>query len=449
MLFQSPALAQFTHLELSGESSIMFYDNFKRDLLLFLHNAPNLVMLRIYCGPIEDDGFVVYPEMLSQIQNIRFPKLVALHLSTRVTIFTQKELKVWGSQQGWPELQQLSISRVADLIPFIDRVPRLTYLHLTADLGVDMDHLSECLDFTPPNSQPLGVLDSLVYNHYIPSGANHSWSHVVPWCIIDRVKDTLIRYLSVHQPYEVLLPGYATPSGYHLRYLQGKCPKLTELAVDMDVNIDEDGRIDYLKALAAFSHLQKLVLYIHRPMNHAYWHPYDERWHFNSWADSVKAYGLITQDRPTTYANLGIEFKEIYNYADMEDNSRADNWVFKTDSVGQLWCTNAIRETWYLDNAGWHRTNAGQSEMGPMKGYIARQVLAYLEDNQLKEAIHEGRPHPRIYGRSILTVDGVKQDLGQAMENELERREKRARLVQLFGDSSFTLYDRWTSSERM
>jgi hypothetical protein len=449
--FQSPALAQLTHFELSSNSSAVFYDNFKGDLLNFLHNAPNLVTLRIYRGPIEDNGFMVYPEMLSQIQNTHFPKLVALHLSTRVTIFTQKELEVWGFQQGWPELQQLSLLRGADLIPFISRVPRLIYLHLTADQAVGMDNLSRCLTFIPPNAQPLGVLDSLVYNHYLPSDSGRSSSHVVPWCIVDKVKDTLIRYNSVHQPYEVTLPGYATPSCYQLRLLQGTCPKLTELAVDVDVNTDEHEGTDVLKSLAKFPHLEKLLLYIHRPKNHTYWHPDDTEWHFDPWAESMEAYELITQDRPTTYADLAIEFKEIYDYADMLKKRRTDDWTFRTDNYGQLWCHDDLGESWYRDNSrqDWHRFDAGQQDMDLVNAYKARQALAYLEDEQLKVVIREEKHRCSFYGRSTLMLEGVVQDPEQAMKDELERRQKRTRLVQMFGDSSFTLYDRWAGSKRM
>jgi hypothetical protein len=431
--FQSPALAQLTHFELSGESSDMFYDNFKWDLLQLLHNAPNLTTLRIYCGPIEEDDFRVYPEMLPQIQSIHFPKLSALHLSTRMTIFTRKELELWGCQQGWPELQHLTLSRAADLIPFVSQVPRLTYLHVTAHLGVGMAKLSRCLDLTSSNSRPLGALDSLVYNHFLTRNFSSSRSHVVPWLILNKVKDSLTRYHSVHQPYEVFLPGFATPSGHDLRLMQEKCPKLTDLAVDVDVNTDEYEGTEVLQAFAEFSGLAKLMLYVHRPMNHAYWSPTNPEWHFDSEADCAQAYSLIMRGCAKTHPYLVVEFKEMFDYAHVGSSRYAPSWTFWVDDTGQpLYCNTAA-----------------QPEVRPVEGYKLRQIFAHVTDRVLKDILRLERKQARFNGFRSWTVGHLKQDLEGALGVELKRRKKAAKLGNRLGDVSFTLYDRLMGKQRL
>jgi hypothetical protein len=98
--FHLPALAQLTQFDLSGESNTIFYDNFKWDLLQLLDNAPKLAKVRIHRGLIEEDRITMYPEMLHRMQTIHLPTFAALHLSTRVIIFTAQELEVWGSRYG-------------------------------------------------------------------------------------------------------------------------------------------------------------------------------------------------------------------------------------------------------------------------------------------------------------------------------------------------------------
>jgi hypothetical protein len=431
IFFQSPALAQLTQFELSGESSAIFYDNFKFDLLQFLDSTPNLANLRIHRGPIEEDGFIIYPEMLNRMQTIHLPTLVVLQLSTRVTIFTRRELEVWGSRHGWSQLQHLSISRATDLIPFISRVPQLTYLHLTADLGLGMDELAWHLDFTSLKSRPLGVLDTLIYNHFSSKGnASNPFLHVVPWSIIDKVKNTLTRYHSVHQPYEVFLPGYATPNGNDLCILRRKCPKITDLAVDVNINTSKYESFPVLQAFARFSHLQNLLVYIHRPRNHIYWHRDDTEWHFDSETECRQAYELVIRDRANGYSGLEVRIKEIVDYAHVGNTWRASN--------GDFWKEGK-------DNV--QRDTAAQPEVKAIKARELRNSFAHLNNQQLKEKYNEERLWTRCRGGPrTCVIAGVGYAIEQALKEELERREKETRLTGRYGLT--TVYDELMDMKR-
>jgi hypothetical protein len=410
---------------LTGESSDIFYDNFKWDLLQLLHNAPNLKTLRIYRGPIEEDGFMVYPEMLPQVQRTHFPKLTALHLSTRVVIFTNKELEIWGFQHGWPELRHLSICRATNLIPFISRVPQLTCLHLTADLGVDMDELSRRLDVPSPTSQPLGVLDTLVYNHFSPKGsASNPSLHIMPWSIIDKVKDTLIRYHSVHQPYEVFRPGYATPNSHDLCLLRVKCPKITDLAVDVNISTNKYESFPVLQAFATFPHLQKLLLYVHRPRFHLYRYPNNPEWYFDSKFECPQAHELIMRYSANIYPDLKVEMKEIVDYAHVGKTWRG--------SKGNFWM---VRKDIAYGNT------AAQPEVKTIKARKLRNTFAYLTPQQLERRYHTD------HGPETCVIDGIEYGLKQMLGAELQRREKEERLTSRYG--STTVYDELMGMRRM
>jgi hypothetical protein len=357
---------------------------------------------------------MMYPEMLHQMQSIHLPTLAALHLSTRVIIFTAQELEVWGSRYGWPELEHLSIFRATDLVPFICRVPRLTFLHLTADLCAGMEDIKECLLQAPSNVRPLGIMDSLVYNHFASSDVPSAWSHVVPWSIINVVKDTLTRYHAVHQPYELFLPGFVTPGGYRIRQLQQKCPNLTHLAVDVNVNLEEDQRTHLMRTFGKFNRLENLMLYMHRPMNHIC------GWHFDSEADCTEAYERITKDRHNVCADLEVNFKEMFNYAYGASRPHT-NWTF------------------WMNEAGLpqHRGNVMEPEV---KGQHGKEVFACLTDDELVQGYCEEKRQYGSLARSYI-VDGIQRCAWTVMKDEIERRQKAVKV------SSFTLYDSWTTSD--
>lgn len=111
-----------------------YHDTFKEDLVQLLRAASDLLYLRIQRRPVGNDQNKLFPELLTETHPSALPRLRSLHLTCRSTLFTRRELDLWGFQGGWSRLQHLSLCRATDLIPV-----RYSYVGVVS--GINADHL--------------------------------------------------------------------------------------------------------------------------------------------------------------------------------------------------------------------------------------------------------------------------------------------------------------------
>ncbi|KAF1848543.1 uncharacterized protein K460DRAFT_76725 [Cucurbitaria berberidis CBS 394.84] len=436
--FTSPVLEHLTSFDFSAQSNALLYDDFKGDLVDLLKSAPNLGVLRIYRGPVENDGRKFFPELLSRFRTPRLPQLEVLYLTIRSVIFTRMELNAWGVQDGWSKLQYLMLSRATDLIPFISRVPRLTYLNILADKGEGMEELTEHLE--PCTGAPLGRVRTLVYNHFMDADdqSNARIMHALPWSILDKTARTLTKYTSWHQPYEVFWPGFAMPNLFDLGLFPGKSPALTDLTLDICVLYNLWPR-EVLRQLAAFQNVRRLRLYVHQPMQPGLDNFLVDMLHQNGWhpaedLDFRGAFQIIiaAQAKPSHKQKLLVEFKLVRDYKNMESHIHDPDWRLYMTKTGHIVIS---------------RRNTRQE---PEPNISPRKKYANLSSRELKNRQQTLRSlidigHRVQNSREMKKLDDDWVDI----IIEITRRNKIAILEKKYGDATFTLYDKWTAKNKI
>ncbi|CAO2654176.1 Nn.00g109090.m01.CDS01 [Neocucurbitaria sp. VM-36] len=437
--FGSPVLKHLTSFDFSTKSNDFLYDNFKRDLVELLTNAPNLTYFRIYRGPIEDDGRKIFPEMLPQFRKARLPQLRALYLATRSFIFTRREIEIWALQDGWSKLQHLALSRATDLIPFISRVPQLTYLDINADNGEGMDELTEHLSSC--TGKPLGAVKTLVYTHFMFASdlTSAMLVHTMPWSILDKTSTTLTKYISWHQPFEVFDPGFHTPTTHDLHRFRVNYPGVTDLTLDTHIRHNHWPR-EVLTKLAAFPNIERLSLYVHQPPQHNVNNVLRHVTHFGETKEAdlesncENAFKFIigTQAKPYCEQKLQVEFKQIHDYKDMESHWTVADCMFWINKSGSISSSKRITEK--------------ETEPGPSP----RIKYAKMSTDELR-ARRLSMKSSKEFGhrcRGSYKTTPMEDDWAEIIV-EITRRERHAILERLYGDESVTLYDRWTSEDNL
>lgn len=264
-IFNGLSLMQLTNFTFRPPTLDHLYRNFKRDLLNLLGNAPALRELEIYRGPVEE-GTRIFPEMLSHAVFIKgnLPRLHKLRLYTWSIIFSDAELSVWGKHGGWMKLTQLVCPRPSNLQGFMHKSPALECLDLIMYTTEAMKDLEESIEEYEDN--PFGPIKHLRYIHLITDDdPPEEKEHIMPWCILHRIGETLVYFESSDTTIGTMLPRPAAPTAIDLFKLRMACPKLEELSVDVVVT-DPRWPDSLLLEICRFRKLMKLSLWLYEPL---------------------------------------------------------------------------------------------------------------------------------------------------------------------------------------
>ncbi|KAF2134496.1 hypothetical protein P153DRAFT_3084 [Dothidotthia symphoricarpi CBS 119687] len=264
-IFNGLALLQLTHFVFRPPTVDHLFRNFKRDLLYLLAKAPALRELEIYRGPIEE-GFRVFPQMLNHVAFKRnlLPQLHALRLLTWSIIFTDAELTAWGNMGGWTNLRRLVCPHPSNLLSFLYKSPVLSHLDLLMYTSESMKELEERLEECSGN--PFGPIQIMRYLHLLTTESTpEELEHVIPWCVIRKIADTLVHFECGDTSLRTLAPRPAAPTKNDLSRLRSMCPDLKDLSLDLIVD-GPSWPHDLLAELCQFRQLARLALWLHEPL---------------------------------------------------------------------------------------------------------------------------------------------------------------------------------------
>lgn len=139
------------------------YDKFKADIFSMLAQNSVLRLLKLSLSTTDNKSC---PDMLETFRTYELPQPHTLELMTDdFTIFTKRELQVWGAKGGWQKMTYLSLDLARVLVPFVGLTPSLNKLYVDVWGKDNYDELEEYLDYCKIE-HPFGVLREVQYGSY-------------------------------------------------------------------------------------------------------------------------------------------------------------------------------------------------------------------------------------------------------------------------------------------
>jgi hypothetical protein len=262
-ILHHPAGSLLTSFYFFPESAEQLYHDFKADLILMLTRNRVLKVLWI---KFKEDPSVHYPNMLDSFRESSLPELQELVLHTRgSTLFTDRELAYWRAQGGWEHLDNLWLSQIPRLLPFLGRTPVLRKLALIPFQEDSMDTVDIHLEVQGMDS----VFASLKELRFFAIPAWNSLPHqrgVLPWGILKRAsKLSSLESTSVCYMPNTFRPGIDTPTASEIQRLRRYCPDLTTLRLDIAlIGSWAEWPYPILAELARFRKPIEIAMFIHR-----------------------------------------------------------------------------------------------------------------------------------------------------------------------------------------
>ena len=159
----NPGMSQLKALRLMNVAQPKTVSAFKTQLIHLLTCNRGLQTLAVVSGGPADDR--AYPDRSLIMQSCDLPHLRQLCLLIAHHLFKPQELACWGNQDGWNELESLTLTWEADLRFFVGKVPKLERLRL--DLRFDRSHHNLEDVFRAHPHSPLGILRHLDYRSWV------------------------------------------------------------------------------------------------------------------------------------------------------------------------------------------------------------------------------------------------------------------------------------------
>ena len=417
-ILDSGIIGRTTSLELLVTKETL-YDGLKHDLIAFLQQSPALVSLRIQdcdsLGELPEDR-----DMIPEFERGLFPKLRSLTLVTKTTLLSRMELKIWGQRSGWSRLTFLSVARLSVLAVFFWQAPRLVHLRFIAELGRGMDlletHLKIHSDCTFPSLQHLS------YSHLI-TNPGHSTRHILPWCILEQVRSTLTSFELHNDQDSTGHYGAVGPTAADLQKFHTMCPNLQHLALDVRMGLAGMPK-DLTKALSRWEKVSSMSLTLQKPLRR----PANEGLvrDFEVVLRSEAVQLMAFEDISSTRQDLVVEFAQWCEGCGMKTKPHLFAHIFCKDKSG--------RALHAEDCAACKETKISVS---------TRKFYASQSDETLKILQQNAHGANVLYWGNIREADLERH---QAITTEIQRRERNARLKDIYGDDSGTLYDHITKA---
>ncbi|OCL01270.1 hypothetical protein AOQ84DRAFT_393803 [Glonium stellatum] len=247
-----------------------FDRSFKLNLFRTIKRSPNLKILQIWdfvSGPfgnlddmsseLKNDCNLTTGVAEHEAKSEDLPRLEELTLAGRILpLFTQNELNVWGSNDGWAKLKRLML-KPSDCLPaFLGRVPSLEVLDCSSYLSKAIEDYTDPTRLEKPKPL-LGVLRELEYQGF---------GITFPIEVLQHVSRTLISLKMHNMDTFVHQNGSTEPADAQYRdviTLNDTCPWLETLAVDMWR--ERVWPEEFFTALARFRYLINVTIFVERP----------------------------------------------------------------------------------------------------------------------------------------------------------------------------------------
>lgn len=301
------AVRHLTSFELHCETEDQVTPRLKVELVVLLLNSWALTTFDFSASG--RTNAIRFGEMPRLFRECRLARLKTLKLTGTLKLFTKRELHLWGVQGGFQTLEELQLSSVTGLMPFVGKVPRLRSLHLFPRTSREIDRLDNFLNRLESTMPPLGMVSHLAY-----VVGNRMDRDFIPWSILRKVSPTIVM-LDIAHPY--LVDGsteFAAPTTHDLKRLRQLCPGLRGFVLDVKI-CDKKWPPGFLAELAHFEHIELIRLFIHQPWA-------KETQEFATSSTYRQASKVIHKTRKSIDMpqSFKVGFKDVRAWEEMEDH---------------------------------------------------------------------------------------------------------------------------------